>query len=476
MLSPAQILDRLSQRLDLLKGGRDADPRQQTLRTTIEWSYELLTLEEQQLFARLSVFAGGCTLEAAEEVADADLDTMQSLVEKSLLRFTAERYWMLETIREYAGERLASEDALGVAQRHLRRFLDLAESAEPDLWAQRTDAWLPRLDAEDANFRAALGWAIAREDAEVAVRLATALAPFWEIRARHGEARVWLEQALDLRSGVAPSLRAKALVAAGRITAWRFGWPAAVGLLTEAVELSRDLDDVAGVLRCLGFIGHGHLYAGDLARAAAVLDEAVALARSTGDRPNMARALYNAAWVPIEERDFDRARGMFEEALVLARAEGLKPNIALSLMRLGYSEALAGRFERAETILDESVVLFDELGETTWRSVALRYLGLLALLDGRIDDADHLLRKSLLEGRDRAPQFDLPYWIEELAAVAAAKGDAERAVTLWGATDALFDSSVWAFSKGTARCGSGSELPSEHPAIRMSNVWPEGAR
>ena len=233
---PAQILDRLSQRLDLLKGGRDADPRQQTLRTTIEWSYELLTLEEQQLFARLSVFAGGCTLEAAEEVADADLDTMQSLVEKSLLRFTAERYWMLETIREYAGERLASEDALGVAQRHLRRFLDLAESAEPDLWAQRTDAWLPRLDAEDANFRAALGWAIAREDAEVAVRLATALAPFWEIRARHGEARVWLEQALDLRSGVAPSLRAKALVAAGRITAWRFGWPAAVGLLTEAVE------------------------------------------------------------------------------------------------------------------------------------------------------------------------------------------------------------------------------------------------
>ena len=128
-LSPAQILERLSQRLDLLKGGRDADPRQQTLRATIEWSYDLLSAEEQQLFARLSVFAGGCTLEAAEEVSDADLDTLQSLVEKSLLRFTNERYWMLETIREYAGERLerrreatsSTAAARGVVARARRR-------------------------------------------------------------------------------------------------------------------------------------------------------------------------------------------------------------------------------------------------------------------------------------------------------------------------------------------------------------------
>ncbi|MBA2462759.1 MAG: adenylate/guanylate cyclase domain-containing protein [Actinobacteria bacterium] len=129
VLSPAQILERLSQRLDLLKGGRDSEARQQTLRATIEWSYELLSEEEQRLFARLAVFAGGCTLEAAEQVADADLDTLQSLVEKSLVRHTQERFWMLETIREYAGERLdASEEANEVRERHATHFLTVAET------------------------------------------------------------------------------------------------------------------------------------------------------------------------------------------------------------------------------------------------------------------------------------------------------------------------------------------------------------
>ena len=139
---------------------------------------------------------------------------------------------------------------------------------------------------------------------------------------------------------------------------------------------------------------------------------------------SLARALYNAAWAAIEERDFDRAREMFEEAARIARAEGMKPNLALSLMRLGYSEALAGDFERAASRLNESVVLFDELGKTTWTPVAHRYLGLLALLRGKIDEAESLLRTSLMEGREQAPQFDLPHWIEELAAVAAAKGEA----------------------------------------------------
>ena len=131
-LTPEQILERLSQRLDLLKGGRDADPRQQTLRATIEWCYELLSAEEQQLFARLSVFAGGCTLEAAEEVCDADLDTLQSLVEKSLLRFTDGRYWMLETIREYASRRLA-EAANEIARKHAEHY------ARPRRGAPRRD-------------------------------------------------------------------------------------------------------------------------------------------------------------------------------------------------------------------------------------------------------------------------------------------------------------------------------------------------
>ena len=439
-LSPAQILTRLSGRLDLLKGGRDADPRQLTLRATIEWSYDLLTREEQELFARLSVFAGGCTLEAAEEVADADLDTLQSLVEKSLVRFTDSRYWMLETIREYAADRLAKSGETEVAERHVHHFLELAEAAEPELWAQHTDAWLLRLDPEEPNFRAALGRVIRREEAQVAVRLAGALYPFWEIRARHGEARAWLARALSLDGVVPVSCRAKALVATGRATSWQSDWPTAIPVLEEAIALSRKLDDAQGIGRCLGFIGHARLYTGDSEGAAAALDEGVELARSAGDRVALARALYNAAWAAIEQRDFGRAREMFEESIRIARAEGMKPNLALGLMRLGYTEALAGDFERAAGHLNESIVLFDELGRTTWTPVAHRYLGLLALLRGRIGEAESILRTSLMEGREEAPQFDLPHWIEELAAVAAAKGEALRAATLWGATDALFES------------------------------------
>jgi predicted ATPase len=439
-LTPAQIVERLSQRLDLLRGGRDADPRQQTLRTTIAWSYDLLSEEEQRLFRALSVFAGGCTLEAAEEVADADLDTLQSLVERSLLRFTNSRYWMLETIREYAGERLAKGgEAEELPQRHVQHLLALAETAEPELWAQQTDAWLPRLDPEGANFRAALAWTIKREDAEVAVRLAGSLYPFWEIRARHGEARAWLSRTLALGGAVPLSFRAKALVAAGRATAWQFDWPAAITLLEEGAELCRQLEDLEGVGRCLGFIAHARLFTGDSAGAASALNEGVELARSTGDRRSLARALYNAAFAPIEERDFERARAMFEEAAGIARAEGMKLSLALSLIHIGYTAVLAGDFERAASRLNEGVDLLDELGETTWTPVAHLYLGLRALLVGQIEEAESILRTSLMEGREQAPQQQLGDWIEALAAVATAKGEALRAAMLWGATDALFE-------------------------------------
>jgi len=152
LLSPAQILERLAQRLDLLKGGRDAEARQRTLRATIEWSHDLLTQDEQLLFAYLAVFAGGCTLKAAQEVADADLDALQSLVEKSLVRHTEERFWMLETIREFALERF---EQAGAAEELRRRrsayFLELAELAKPELRGPSSSVWLDRLEAEHDN-------------------------------------------------------------------------------------------------------------------------------------------------------------------------------------------------------------------------------------------------------------------------------------------------------------------------------------
>ena len=158
VMSPEQLLERLSGRLDLLKAGRGADPRQQTLRATIEWSHDLLTEGEQRLFARMAVFRGGCTLEAAEEIAAADLDTLQSLVDKSLVRFSEGRYWMLETINDFAGELLAaSGESESLRDRHLAFYLALVEEAEPQLTGRDQRAWFERLALEQENVREALG-------------------------------------------------------------------------------------------------------------------------------------------------------------------------------------------------------------------------------------------------------------------------------------------------------------------------------
>ena len=197
VLSPAQILDRLGQRLDLLRGGRDANPRQQTLRATIEWSHHLLTGPEKQLFARLAVFSGGCSLDAAEAVCDAEIDVIQSLVEKSLLGHTGERFWMLETIHEFAVERLDSRPESGRLQKqHALWYLALAKSGSRVSPKATQQEWLSRLDGDLENVRSAIGWA-QDNDGPVEVELVEASWSFFSQRGRLPEALRYLSHALE---------------------------------------------------------------------------------------------------------------------------------------------------------------------------------------------------------------------------------------------------------------------------------------
>jgi predicted ATPase/class 3 adenylate cyclase len=450
-LSPRSLLNRLEERLPLLTGGpRDAVQRHQTLRDTLEWSHNLLAESEQTFFCRLAIFVDGCRLDAAESVCWSAtggvpaLDVLQSLIDKSLLRQRSDpdgerRFWMFETIREYAGTRMEERGEVEVhARRHAEHFLELAEQAEPYLWAQQTHDWLPRLAVEQPNLRAALKHALSVQDAGLALRLAGALYSFWEIRGQHREARAWLSQGLALKGAVPDEWRAKALIGAGRATAWEFDWPAAIELLDEAAALCRGLGDVEGVGRCLGFIGHARLFTGDSAGAAAVLNEGLDLARRTGDGRSVARALNNAAAAALEGRDFDRARDMYEEVARIAQADDQKLNSAMSAIQLGYVDTLSGEYDRAAEHLDEGVRLFAAMGETTWTPMAQRYIGLLALLIGQIDEAESVLRKSLTDGREQAPAWQLVYWLEGLAVVAAVKDEGVRASTLLGATDGLW--------------------------------------
>jgi len=278
VLTPAQILERLSGRLDLLKGGRDADPRQQTLRATIEWSYQLLTAKEQELLARVAVFAGGGTLAAAEEIINADLDTLQSLVEKSLIRFSNERYWMLETIREYAAERLAAsgqEEAL--RGRHAEWFLALATEAQPFVeraWlrgrAGVPGAWLDRLETELGNIRSALEHLRVVGRTRDALRMAAALDEFWFMNEHSREAAQLLRPLLELHPEPTRE-RAKALIAWANSPIKTGDEASALAACEEALAIYRALDDPAGVDVQAGDdpAGHGHGRAPASARAAA---------------------------------------------------------------------------------------------------------------------------------------------------------------------------------------------------------------
>src|SRR5438093_3655917 len=312
VLTLGQILKRLSKRLDLLKGGRDAEPRQATLRATIEWSYDLLSDDEKALFARLAVFAGGCTLEAAEEVAEADLDVLQSLVDKSLVRHTADRFRMLETIREFALERLEeSGEAEGMHRRHAEHFLALAEEAEPSILGGTPGEWLEKLEREHDNLRAALNRLEASGETERVLRLAGALKEFWGVKGHLTEGRRLLETALgaDERPTAA---RAKALNGAADLATGR-GDPATARLRAEeALALHRTLGNTWGTAYSLLLIGIAATNGGDLASAREALEESVRLFRELGDEHHTLAATRCVAWPHKELGDQPRARALLD--------------------------------------------------------------------------------------------------------------------------------------------------------------------
>jgi predicted ATPase/class 3 adenylate cyclase len=370
-LSTGQILERLEQRLPLLTGGaRDLPERQRTLRATIEWSYELLTPDEQRLFARLAVFRGGCTLDAAEEVAEAGLDTLQSLVDKSLLRHTEERYWMLETIREYAAEGLeASGDAEDLRRRHGEHFLALAEQAEPFVIEQESPAegqpdrlaWLDRLASEVDNFRAALDWFEASAESQLTMRLAGALSEFWGEKDLLPEGRRRLESALEM--GERPTAaRAKAL--AGASYAARYsGDPAAARMRAEeALRLYRGLGDRWRLAQAHLWLGLAVADEGEFREALRLFEESATIFGELSDEDGRLWATRMVAWMHNELGDRKRAREVHEANLEQARALGNRGLEATTLGALASYAVDEGRIDDARDLSRASLRIYVDLG------------------------------------------------------------------------------------------------------------------
>lgn len=351
-LTPSQILERVSQRLDLLKGGRDADPRQRTLRSTIEWSHELLDTTEQRLFARLAVFAGGCTLETAEQVTDADLDSLQSLVEKSLVRHTDDRFWMYETIREFALERLESNGEAGdVRRRHAEHFLAMAEEAEPHL-RREDDGWLDRLEVELDNVRASLEHFEATGDPELELRLCAAFWRVWSLRGPLKEGRRRLERALD--GDQRPTIaRADALTGAFDLAGDDGDYGASRELGEEALALHRELGNEWGVAYVQMGLGLLLSLEDQPAEAKPLLEESVRGFRELGDDHWEMQTSRRLAWAYESLGDVPRAREIHEENLRRAREIGDSLTEAKSLAVLAQYHLEEGSVEPAITLLAE---------------------------------------------------------------------------------------------------------------------------
>ncbi len=375
LLSPQALRSWLERRLPLLTGGpRDVPSRQQTLRATIQWSHELLDAEEQRLFARLAVFRGGCTLGFAEAVCAPGLgvpvlEGLRSLLDKSLLRQEEApdheaRFRMLETVLEYAAERLAASGELEeLRRRHAEQMRDLAEQAEPHLMGADQLAWMERLEAEHDNVQAALDWAEAGGDVATALRTAAAIWRFWLDRAHLTEARARLERLLALPGAEARTLaRARALGALGSIAYWQYDYEATRGPYEEAVDIARATGEPSSLSRALFDLSFVPIVTGqDLDGAERLLHEALA---QTPDDDRILQAQFWKALGYLRQRRGDPTGGIapLEQALALHRQAGDRDAAAEDLVGLASFRLLLGDPEPAWALVREAVSLLAELG------------------------------------------------------------------------------------------------------------------
>ncbi|HET7034371.1 MAG TPA: tetratricopeptide repeat protein [Thermomicrobiaceae bacterium] len=451
-LPPAALAARLEHSLDLLTGGPfDLPDRHRALRAAIAWSERLLAPAERRLFARLAVFAGAATLEAIAAVCDDDgrlgidaLDGVTALVRQSLVRRVDEtegaaepRFAMLATIREYALERLASEDRTAVERAHGDYVLALAERARGELRGGEVAAWLDRLEAERADLRAALRRALDRGESERVQRLAGALGRFWIARGFAREGQRWTEEALALGGPAPPAARAGALDAAGLLAVECRQLTHGQECLEECLRLRRALGDLRGTAETLATLASAVALNGDNTRAIALLEESLALHRQGGHRWGVAIALNNLADKLYNQREDARAETLLHEALAVWDELGDRGGRALSLGTLGEVALAREDFDRARALFAESLACA-RAGAA--RNLIGSLLADLALTQARAGDAAgarSTLREAIAASQATGARQDLVRCLLAGAELAAAGVDPARAVRLWAAAEGL---------------------------------------
>ena len=451
LLSPEALLARLNQPLQVLTSGvRDVAARQQTLRNTIAWSYNLLDAQERALFRRLSDFVGGCTLGAIEAVYGAlgnatglILDIVDSLVDKSLLQLREPgkgeepRFAMLETIREYGLELLvASGELESVREAHAMYFLELSERADLDLSASDSPEWLDRLEQEHDNLRAAMHWSL--EDIErreqIALRMGGALRSFWYVRGYLSEGLDFLERAMMGSNEVEEPTRAAALYAAARLYEVRGDYDRAEPFLVKSLVLYRELGNPERIAYALHLQADIAWRRGILDMARSLAEESLAVFRELGDRGAIASLLLHLGALAADQGEYARARDLLEESLAINRELGDKGNIPDSLFNLARAYFFSGsELGAARVLLEESLSLFRQLSDKESIGYCLCLLGLLTLEQGDVTTARSLVEQSVALFKERRQAHGMALSTSAMATVIAAQGDNAVARALYDA-------------------------------------------
>ena len=385
VLRPTALLERLEQRLPLLAAGpRDLPERQQTLRSTISWSYDLLTSVEQQLFVRLAIFSGGWTLEAAEEVCDADLGVLHSLADKSLVRLSGERFSMLETIREFGTDQL---DDTQVRQRHADYFVRFAEQAEDAWFGPERDFWVGQLEAEQGNLRTALSHLESSGDDDSLLRLVGSIRYFWATQGAWVEGRRWVEPALERTQSQRSRVRAKALGAAGNFALPLGDLEAARTFAEESLALFREVGDPVDIGRSLGGLGAKLAGLGEVDQARDRFEEAAVYLRAGGDTFSLALVVGNLGDLALMEHDYVRAEALLEEALALHRELNSEHVVPNALYDLAFFYFQTGRDDEAFSAATESLLMSERIHDPRFGILSLSLLGSLATRQGDLETA-----------------------------------------------------------------------------------------
>lgn len=507
IFSAEEIEARLDDRFRLLTGGsRTAMPRQQTLRALIDWSYDLLSEPERVLLSRLSVFAGGWTFDAAETVCSLQnaegsdgnqptanhllptdiLDLLSHLIDKSLVlaeeQDGATRYRMLETIRQYAREKLFElGEGEQVRERHLEFFAKFAEEADAKLNGADQVVWLNRLESEHDNLRAALQWSIEsqgldRTNWDWGLRLAGALGQFWHKHSHWSEGRRWLKETLNTSKDASSSVRANVLNEAGYFAMWQNDHKEAWTFFEQSLALYREQNDKGNIAQVLFRLGISLEDQGDYVRAIQTVEESLNLRQQIGDKSGVSYSLHLLGEIARDQGNYSRARQFLEKSLALSRELADKWEIGLNLGTLAEIALRQGEYELASTLCEESLALWRELGDKRMLGVSTHKLGLAACGKGDQTLARDLLQKALrllLELRDR---YKITQILEGLAKIASAEGNAERAARILGAAEALRQAANLPLppSERTDYEHDITALRAKLDEAAFSNVWAEG--